>query len=60
MNVHLMSHITDAVKDWGPLSMYSCFHFESMNGQLKRFFHGTRDMSKQVPTVNNSLKHLQM
>ena len=48
MNVHLLSHITDCVRNWGPLWCYSCFSFESMNGFVKSFFHGTREMSQQV------------
>ncbi len=28
MKVHLLSHITECVKDWGPLWAYSCFSFE--------------------------------
>lgn len=48
MNVHLLIHICDCVKMWGPLWCYSCFTFETMNGHLKKLFHGTRDMTKQV------------
>lgn len=48
MNVHLFQHLPECVKWWGPLWVYSSFHFESMNGQLKSLFHGTRDMTKQV------------
>ncbi|XP_064403498.1 uncharacterized protein LOC135348992 [Halichondria panicea] len=48
MNFHMLSHFTECVRNWGPLWVYSCFHFESMNGQLKSFFHGTRDMTQQA------------
>ena len=48
MNVHLVSHLADYVQNWGPLWSYTCFVFESMNGHLKKLFHGTRDMTKQV------------
>ena len=48
MNVHLLKHIPDCVRDWGPLWAYSCFSFESMNGHLKRHFHGARCMNVQV------------
>ena len=48
MNVHLVSHLADCVRNWGPLWSYTCFVFESMNGHLKKLFHGTRDMTKQV------------
>ena len=35
MNIHLLRHIVDCVRNWGPLWGYSCFSFESMNGHLK-------------------------
>ena len=42
MNVHLLSHLVDCVKRWGPLWAYSCFVYETMNGHLKKLFHGTK------------------
>ena len=52
MNIHLLSHLPECVKKWGPLwayiAFYSCFAYESMNGHLKKMFHGTRNTSKQV------------
>ena len=48
MNIHLLRHIVDCVRNWGPLWGYSCLSFESMNGHLKTHFHGTRSMNAQV------------
>lgn len=48
MNIHLITHVTDCVRDWGPLWAYTCFPFESANNNLKKLFHGTKNMSKQV------------
>ena len=48
MNVHLLRHLVWQVKNWGPLWSYSCFPFESVNGEIRKLFHGTRDMSEQV------------
>lgn len=48
MNVHMMLHLPQCIKNWGPLWAYSTFHFENLNGYLKYLFHGTRDMTKQV------------
>ena len=48
MNVHLMSHLTYFAEAWGPLWTMSCFSFESANGTLRRYFHGSRNMSVQV------------
>ena len=47
MNVHMLRHLTYHVKNWGPLWAYSCFGFESFNGELKKY-HGTRNMNDQV------------
>ena len=51
MNVHLLRHLVFNVRNWGPLWSYSCFGFESVNGELKKLFHGTRDMSQQVSLI---------
>ena len=48
MNIHLLSHIAECVRNWGPLWAYSCFQFEGMNRELKALYHGTRNMSQQV------------
>ena len=54
MNVHLLSHLADCVRRWGPVWAYSCFVYETMNGHLKKLFHGTKNMSKQVCYHNNT------
>ena len=36
MNIHLLKHLTFHVKNWGPLWSYSCFGFESVNGDVKK------------------------
>lgn len=48
MNLHLLGHLAECVRDWGPLWAYSCFSFESSNNHLRKLFHGSKDMSKQV------------
>ena len=48
MNVHLLSHLVYYVRAWGPLWTMSCFAFESLNGELRKHFHGTRNMSAEV------------
>ena len=57
MNIHLLKHLTVHVKNWGPLWSYSCFGFESVNGDVKKLFHGTCDMSEQVNTIHHSCVH---
>ena len=48
MNVHQLRHLKVHVQNWGPLWCFSCFGFESVNGDIKKLFHGTREMSEQV------------
>ena len=48
MNVHMLQHLVFHVKNWWPLWAFSCFSFESLNGFLKNFFHGTRNMSMSM------------
>ena len=48
MNIHMLSHLAECVRNWGPLWAYSGFCFEGMNGYIKGFFHGTKEMNKQV------------
>ena len=50
MNIHFPSHLSECVRQWGPLWAYTCFQYENMNGHLWETFHGTRNMSKQVFT----------
>lgn len=52
MNVHLLSHLTECVKSWGPVWCYSCFPFESRNADIKWIFHGSRDMSNHICKEN--------
>ena len=47
-NVHLLLHLTECVRELGPLWVYSCFHFESQNGILKSLVHGTQHVEKQI------------
>ena len=52
MNLHLLRHMASYVLNWGPLWVFSCFSFESLNGDLKKYFHGTTNMSEQVSSVH--------
>jgi len=47
-NVHLLVHLVESVKNWGPLWATSAFVFEDANRILMRLLHGTRTVSKQV------------
>ena len=48
INVHLLVYLCQTVEMWGPLWAYSCMIYESMNGHLKKLFHWTKNMTKQV------------
>ena len=47
-NVHLLTHLTSSVANWGPLWSNSSFLFEDANGKLKTFFNGTSGVTHQI------------
>lgn len=47
-NVHLMTHISLSVRNWGPLWATSTFSFESFHGTLLKFFNGTTNVDSQI------------
>ena len=47
-NVHSLIHLTECVRQCGPLWSFSCFGFENMNGYLKKHCHGTRNVLPQL------------
>ncbi|GBN46943.1 hypothetical protein AVEN_90643-1 [Araneus ventricosus] len=47
-NIHLLLHLPQAIKSWGPLWAHSCFIYEGALGQLKQFHHGTRGEASQI------------
>ena len=49
-NVHSLLHLTENVKDLGPLWVYSCFYFEGLNGLLLKHVHGTQGIGLQFLT----------
>lgn len=48
LNVHNLVHLVAMVKMWGPLWAWSCFPFESFNGELKKTIHGTGNVCRQI------------
>lgn len=57
MNVHLISHLVECVRNSGPLWSTSMFAFESNNGHLVKLFNGSRDVLQQI-TSKYILKHV--
>ena len=47
-NVHCLLHLTERVRDIGPLWTHSCFCFEDFNGELRNLFHGTQSIQEQI------------
>ena len=47
-NFHMLIHLSDCVKDWGPLWGYSTFGFENLNGYLRQYAHGTGNILPQL------------
>lgn len=47
-NVHLLTHASNCVRNWGPLWGFSLFQFENYNGVLTNSFSGTREVGPQI------------
>ena len=58
INVHLLLHLPDTVRELGPLWVYSCFHFEGLNGILKNLIHGTQKVDLQLLSSYSYLRNL--
>lgn len=48
LNVHNLLHLVGCVKKWGPLWAWSCFCFESFNGEIKKGIHGTGNVCRGI------------
>lgn len=48
LNVHNLLHYADFVKMWGPLWAWSCFGFESCNGEILQSVHGKGNVCSQI------------
>lgn len=59
LNVHNLSHIVECVENWGPLWAYSCFSFESFNGEISKAIHGKGNVSGEVYWAVHSEKILE-
>ncbi|XP_055610963.1 uncharacterized protein LOC129757695 [Uranotaenia lowii] len=47
-NVHLVSHLVDCSKDYGPLWAFSLFVYEDINGLLKKYVKGPKEPIIQI------------
>ncbi|XP_039439443.1 uncharacterized protein LOC120420472 isoform X2 [Culex pipiens pallens] len=55
-NVHLLLHLSNCVRNFGPLWAFSLFNFEDLNGVLKKFVKGPNSPILQV-TMRCNLYH---
>lgn len=58
LNIHQLVHLPKCVKQLGPLWAYSCFYFESSNGDLTKLFHGTQNVELQILSSVNIIQSL--
>jgi hypothetical protein len=47
-NVHLMTHLVESVRQWGPLWVASAFQCKNNNGTLLKMFQGTKFIPDQI------------
>ena len=47
-NIHQLLHLSDNVRDLGPLYTHSCFSFEDKNGFIFKQIHGTQFIDSQI------------
>lgn len=59
-NIHCLTHLAYSVKQTGPLWATTTFNFESNNGILMNFVHGTKDVVKQIYTKYSLSKCLEV
>ena len=60
MNVHNLGHLVDGVRQWGPLWAYSCFGFESFNGEILKSVHGTGNVCNHIFWSLQAANYLEM
>lgn len=48
MNIHCLLHLTDCVRNIGPLWCCSCFWYEDFNSNLRKLFHGSKKVELQI------------
>lgn len=48
LNVHLIQHLPENVRNLGPLFVTACYSLEDLNGKLGNLAHGTKDAAMQI------------
>lgn len=55
INVHLLLHLPNCVRNLGPLWSYSCYEYEDLNGQFLKSIHGTWHLETQMATITYAI-----
>lgn len=58
MNLHLLIHMTETVRQWGPLWAQSAFPYETMNGVINKYVNGPVQAVHQIITKYTISKSL--
>ncbi|XP_069136597.1 uncharacterized protein [Argopecten irradians] len=59
LNVHNLQHYASCVRMWGPLWAYSCFGYESCNGDILKTVHGKGNVCAQIFWAMQAQKRLE-
>lgn len=57
-NLHLIRHLPDDVRKFGPIYFLSCYPFENLNGILKGYVHGSRHPELQITSAVSTFLNL--
>ncbi|XP_034245517.1 uncharacterized protein LOC117647730 [Thrips palmi] len=58
LTFHQLLHFPLLVRHLGPMFVYSCFFYESLNGQFARLVHGSRHVALQIVSSCSILMNL--
>lgn len=47
-NIHVLLHVPNSVRFWGPLNFQSTYSFESLNGRYGKFVHSPKGADDQI------------
>lgn len=53
INVHQLLHLSDCVRELGPLWAHTCYEYEDLNGKILSLIHGTTHIDTQVANSQN-------
>lgn len=57
-NIHQLLHLSDCVRELGPIYIMSCFPYENLNGIFTNLIHGTTHASLQIAAAVNFMQQM--